>query len=53
MFRGAFSGVVQAATGLDGLPSSVVTDRSGRVIHAMAGVPSVSDLRRLRKNLPR
>jgi thiol-disulfide isomerase/thioredoxin len=53
VFRGAFSGVVQAATGLDGLPSTVVTDRSGRVVHAMAGVPSVSDLRRLRKNLPR
>ena len=53
VFRGNFSGVVQAATGLDGLPSSVVTDRSGRVVHAMAGVPSVSDLRRLRKNLPR
>lgn len=53
VFRGIFSGVVQAATGLDGLPSSVVTDRSGRVVHAMAGVPSVSDLRRLRKNLSR
>jgi thiol-disulfide isomerase/thioredoxin len=53
VFRGIFSGVVQAATGLDGLPSSVVTDRSGRVVHAMAGVPSVSDLRRLRKNLAR
>ncbi len=53
VFRGTFSGVVLAATGLDGLPSSVVTDRSGRVVHAMAGVPSVSDLRRLRKNLGR
>ena len=51
VFRGVFSGVVQAATGLDGLPSSIVTDKDGRVVHAMAGVPSVSDLRRLRKNL--
>ena len=51
VFRGVFSGVVQAATGLDGLPSTIVTDKDGRVLHAMAGVPSVSDLRRLRKNL--
>lgn len=53
VFRGHFSGFVQAGTGLDGLPSSVITDRSGRVVHAMAGVPSVSDLRRLRRNLGR
>jgi len=49
-FRAGFSGIVQMATGLDGLPSTVVTDRSGRVLHAGTGVPSVSDLRRLRRN---
>jgi thiol-disulfide isomerase/thioredoxin len=49
-FRAGFSGIVQMATGLDGLPSSVVTDRSGRVLHAGTGVPSVSDLRRLRRS---
>lgn len=49
-FRAGFSGIVQMATGLDGLPSSVVTDRNGRVLHAGTGVPSVSDLRRLRRN---
>lgn len=48
-FRRGFSGIVQLATGLDGLPSSVVTDRSGRVLHAGSGVPTVSDLRRLRR----
>jgi len=49
-FRAGFSGIVQMTTGLDGLPSSVVTDRSGRVLHAGTGVPTVSDLRRLRRN---
>jgi thiol-disulfide isomerase/thioredoxin len=48
-FRRGFSGIVQLATGLDGLPSTVVTDRSGRVLHAASGVPTVSDLRRLRR----
>jgi thiol-disulfide isomerase/thioredoxin len=48
-FRAGFSGIVQMTTGLDGLPSSVVTDRAGRVLHAGTGVPTVSDLRRLRR----
>lgn len=47
-FRGTFSDILRKATGLDGLPSSVVTDRTGRVLHAGTGVPTVSDLRRLR-----
>lgn len=32
----------------DALPSSIVTDAEGRVLAAFPGVPSVSDLRRLR-----
>lgn len=48
-FRRGFSGIVMAATGLDGLPSTVVTDRTGRILHAGSGVPTVSDLRRLRR----
>ena len=32
----------------DATPSSIVVDRDGRILSAMAGVPTVSDLRRLR-----
>ncbi len=33
------------ALNVDALPATIVTDREGRVIHTMFGVPSVSDIR--------
>jgi thiol-disulfide isomerase/thioredoxin len=36
-----------AAAGAEVLPSTLVTDASGRILHAAAGVPTLSDLRRL------
>ncbi len=33
------------ALNVDALPATIVTDREGRVIHTMFGVPSISDIR--------
>lgn len=43
----ALAGVIP----FDATPSSIVVDRDGRILSATAGVPTVSDLRRLRGQL--
>jgi len=43
----AFSEILVRETGLDALPSTLVTDAAGRLLLAVAGVPNVSQLRRL------
>ena len=42
--------IVSAALDTDAMPASIVTDASGRVLLTMAGVPTVSQLRKLQVN---
>ncbi len=45
--RGAVQRIVTALTGSDALPATIVTDSDDDVVRASAGVPSLSELRRL------
>ena len=43
--------IVFSEIGIDGLPATVVTDSSGRVLHVQAGVPTVSKVRQVLADL--
>ena len=43
----AFSEILVEAVGLDALPSTLITDTEGRLLLAMTGLPTVSQLRKL------
>jgi len=43
----AFGEILARETGLDALPSTLITDNGGRLLLAMTGVPTVSHVRRL------
>jgi thiol-disulfide isomerase/thioredoxin len=45
--RDAIESILGDAAGTDALPSSIVTDTSGRVLVAQSGIPTVSQLRKL------
>jgi len=45
--RRAVNDLVRASTVVEALPSSVVTDTSGRVLKSFVGVPTVSEVRTL------
>ena len=45
--RRAVQAMVATETGADSLPTTLVTDRDGRVVAAFPGVPSVSEIARL------
>ena len=45
--REKFLDTLQAKLGSANLPSSIITDQSGKILFATDGVPTVSDLRRL------
>ena len=43
----SFSATLAEATGLDALPSTLITNADGRILLAMGGVPTISEVRRL------
>ncbi len=45
--REAVVNLVRRRLGDDVLPASIVTDRNGAVLSVVAGIPTVSELRRL------